>query len=99
MWSLATIPGKRFVIPRNSRTGGAAAIARDSTTIERQGGGASRAPPRGVCSRRCLERRRGLDLALDDERLLRVHLRDEALRYSLADLADVLTPVLQVEDE
>src|SRR4051794_29457602 len=48
---------------------------------------------------RPLELRRWLDLALDDQGLDRVHLRDVRLRNGAADLADALSAVLQGEDE
>src|SRR5689334_10199200 len=57
------------------------------------------APSRDLIRSSALERRRNLDLAGDDLRLLGVHRGDERGRHLLADLADVLALALQVEDE
>src|SRR5512138_3127404 len=100
--SFASTPGNCLVIPRISRTGPAALIARDSTVLSRaceemSCGRAVPARPHGASAR--LELRRRLDLAGDDLLLDDVHLRDERLRHLLADATDVLAAVLQVEHE
>src|SRR5581483_11279567 len=86
--SFATTPGKRLVIPRTSRTGASAAIARDSTGV---GGGP---PPSRVLR---LELDDGLDLDLPGRDLLadRDRLRDERLRHLRADGAEADAAVLQ----
>src|SRR3954447_8599342 len=107
--SFATIPGNRFVIPRNSRTGGSSAIRRDSMEAGRAASSVrSRRKEEGapcgapsVKRMRCgLQRGGRVDLARDDQLLDPVHLLDERGAVALrADLADVLAAVLQVEDE
>src|SRR6478735_2947448 len=84
--SLATIPGNRFVMPRSSRTGGSSAIRGDSMGVgrltstvrsRRNEEGAPLGAP-SVKRMRCgLQRGGRLDLALDDQLLDPVHLRDE----------------------
>ena len=107
MRSFATIPGKRFVIPRSSRTGGGGHPARfyGGRPIRRRRqkarGGRLAAPPR---QNPALDELRaspdGLILPLmitaSDAFILRSKPAAVALR---ADLADVLATVLQVEDE
>src|SRR5690242_20988199 len=88
MWSFATIPGKRFVMPRSSRTG-ASSIAGDCR------GGRGGPPLRAFL----LDRVRdvldlsGLDLAAD-----LVHLRHDRRRDLGADLADAGAAVRDVEE-
>src|SRR5947199_3190898 len=72
-WSLATMPGKRLVIPRISRTV-EASTAGDSMEVRR------------MCAR--LQAGRDGDLARDDALLERVHLVDEGLRDGGVDPAD-----------
>src|SRR5919106_1394796 len=97
-WSFARTPGKRFVIPRSSRTTGRSLIARDSTARR-----TTRAGPAGPLSSYSLETalqlRRRLDPAGDDQGPQLVHLRDERLRNPRIGLADGDAVVLQVEEQ
>src|SRR5581483_10119190 len=111
-WSSATMPGKRFVMPRSSRTVSpltGAIVGRKPAWSAGNRRGRNRPPPSpsSVVSAPLLqearERRPGshrhLDLARDDLRLERVHLRDERLRHARVDLADADAVVLQVEQQ
>src|SRR5919204_400334 len=93
-WSFASTPGKRFVIPRTSRTGRSSTVA-DSKPVRRRRAAWPAFLVKPMISR---SRLRHLDLAGDDEPLEPVHLRDVGLRHLRADLADADAPVLQVEE-
>src|SRR4051794_39408452 len=83
-WSFATIPGKRLVMPRSSRTGASAAAMRGDSMAPRTRGG--REPPR---PRDELDRGRDvLDLPGRDLLLDLLDLVDECLRDLRVDLAD-----------
>src|SRR5579884_3174098 len=105
-WSSATMPGKRFVIPRSSRT---VSPLTGAIVGRKQKGAESPAPFSDVPSvpapllqeagERRSRRHRHLHLAGDDLRLQRVHLGDERLRHARVDLADADTVVLEVEQQ
>src|SRR4051812_49774386 len=86
MWSLATMPGNRFVIPSSSRTG----VSSMAPEIISRG-----RTRRSALETSLREFGRGLDLALDDQGLDLVHLDDERPRDLCADLADALEAVLE----
>src|SRR5919206_2716717 len=103
-WSSATTPGKRFVMPRISRTVDASTAQRIlrrrgapfavKSVPERRGAGSSPAPRSREMR---LRLRRQLELARDDLALDRVHLRDELLRHGRIDLAEAHAAVLERE--
>src|SRR6266446_2997288 len=94
--SFARTPGKRFVMPRSSRTGvsGSATVGGDSTERRR---GRAREPALFAVRRFLLDRGRRLDRAGDDLRAERGDLLEERGRDVRADLAHAHAAVLQVE--
>src|SRR5262245_28920338 len=92
-WSLATTPGKRFVMPRSSRTAGSCAIGGNPR-------GRERVPPPGLAVCLLLDRRvdlARLDLCGELVRALRV-LPSDRRRQGLAQPAVSDAVVLQRED-
>src|SRR3954447_21252400 len=88
IWSLATIPGKRFVMPRNSRTG--------ASSMRRDCRGGPGDPPLRTCLLdrvRDVRDRAGLDLVLH-----LLHLRDDRGGHLRVDLADAGTAVRDIEE-
>src|SRR5918992_2765489 len=76
-WSLATTPGKTFVMPLSSRRG--------VSSIGERGGGGTGPPPREACLRHGLGDR---DLPVDDHLLLLLDLVEEGLLDLVRDLAE-----------
>src|SRR5437763_3722228 len=95
--SFASTPGKRFVMPRSSRTGGESATL--GAILGRYAEGGPVSPPSGRSVRRLAELCRGLDLARDDLRPEAVDLLDELGRDVRVDLTDANAVVLEVEHE
>src|SRR5436309_15302844 len=102
MWTLARMPGNRFVIPRSTRTG-PSTMGGDSMP-ETTGGGprAARLSVLRQLSRR-LDARRRLDLSGDDllpqDCDLRQHLLLQLAGEARTELAQGDPVVLQVEDD
>src|SRR5437870_2587533 len=98
MWSLASTPGNRFVIPRSSRTGASSTTRRLNNRAGRQ---ARSAELLRQVLRAWRDRRRRLELAGDDLCLQLRDLRQPGpLQMSLrAELAERDALVLQVKDK
>src|SRR3954466_9375442 len=98
MWSLAMIPGKRFVMPRSSRTGTSGPLTGSDLTAEQRGGPYD--PPRHVeLVLRHLRRR--LDLAGNDllgDRVDRLLPRRQDGAVAGAELAERDARVLEAVD-
>src|SRR5256885_1002768 len=65
-WSFARTPGKRFVIPRSSRTGVSVVFTSGRSLRRRGGGGSVDPPPLLRACAQCLRLGRHLELAGDD---------------------------------
>src|SRR5262245_3896557 len=97
-WSFASTPGKRFVMPRSSRTGVSGELTSGGSLRRRRGAGLKTRPSTS-CVALLLDLRRRLDLAGDDLRLQLLELLAVDRRDLRAHLAESNTTVLQVEDE
>src|SRR5436305_2103495 len=95
--SLARTPGKRFVMPRSSRTGGSESTTVEGDSRENDGGRARWPALRTAMSRVLLDLHRRLDLAGDDLRAKRVDLLHEGRRNAAGHPAEADALVLQVE--